>query len=129
MRSAKENAAPPSFSPCLKSCYFETFQRLTPEQVLILIKRAPDKTSDLDLCPLGLFRSLLRFLHVSLRMFPMLVLKRVVFLLCRKRRLFIRALRNHSLTLMTYLTIVPSQTLALFLSCLSGLFMPSCSSI
>ena len=81
------------------------------------------------LCPLGWFRSLLRFLHLSLRMFSMLVLKGVIFLLRRKRRLFIRALRNHRLTLMIHLTIVPSQTLALFLSCLSGLFMLGCSSI
>ena len=51
MRSATENAAPPSFSPCPKPCYFDTFQPLTPEQVLILIKRAPDKTSDLDPVP------------------------------------------------------------------------------
>ena len=50
MRSATENAAPPSFSPCPKPCYFDTFQPLT-EQVLILIKRAPDKTSDLDPVP------------------------------------------------------------------------------
>ena len=81
------------------------------------------------LCPLGLFRSFLRFMHLSLCMFSMLVLKGVIFMLCRKRRLFIRALRKHCLTLMIYLTIVPSQTLALFLSCLSGLFMLSCSSI
>ena len=46
-----ENAAPPSFSPCPKPCCFDTFQPLTPEQVLILIKRAPDKTSDLDPVP------------------------------------------------------------------------------
>ena len=51
LRSATENAAPPSFSPCHKPCYFDTFQPLTPEQVLILIKRAPDKTSDLDPVP------------------------------------------------------------------------------
>ena len=38
-----------------------------------------------------------------------LVLKRVIFLLRRKRWLFIRDLRNHHLTLMIYLTIVPSQ--------------------
>ena len=81
------------------------------------------------LCLLGLFRSLLRFLHLSLRMFSMLVLKRVIFLLRRKGRLFIRDLRNHRLTLMIYLTLVSSQTLALFLSCLSGLFMLSCSFI
>ena len=43
----------------------------------------------------------------------MLVLKEVIFLLCSKRRFFIRALRNHRLTLMIYLTIVPSQTSAL----------------
>ena len=48
MRSATENAAPKNFSPCPGSCCFETFQPLTPEQVLILIKRAPDKTADLD---------------------------------------------------------------------------------
>ena len=48
VRSATENAAPPSFSPCPKPCCFDTFQPLTPEQVSILIKRAPDKTSDLD---------------------------------------------------------------------------------
>ena len=51
VRSATENAAPPSFSPCPKPCYFDTFQPLTPEQVLTLIKRAPDKTSDLDPVP------------------------------------------------------------------------------
>ena len=51
MRSATENAAPPTFSPCPKPCCFDTFQPLTPEQVLILIKRAPDKTSDLDPVP------------------------------------------------------------------------------
>ena len=48
VRSATENAAPPSFSPCPKPCCFDTFQPLTPEQVLILIERAPDKTSDLN---------------------------------------------------------------------------------
>ena len=42
----------------------------------------------------------------------MLVLKGVIFLLRRKRRLFIRVLRNHRLTLMIYLTIVPSQNLS-----------------
>ena len=51
VRSARENAAPPSFSPCPKPCFFDTFQPLTPEQVLILIKRAPDKTLDLDPVP------------------------------------------------------------------------------
>ena len=51
VRSATENAAPPSFSPCPKPCCFDTFQPLTPEQVSILIKRAPDKTSDLDPVP------------------------------------------------------------------------------
>ena len=47
----QKNAAPPSFSPCTKPCCFDTFQPLTSEQVLILIKRAPDKTSDLDPVP------------------------------------------------------------------------------
>ena len=51
VRSATENAAPPSFSPCPKPCCFDTFQPLTTEQVLILIKRAPDKTLDLDPVP------------------------------------------------------------------------------
>ena len=51
MRSATENAAPPSFTPCPKPCCFDTFQPLTTEQVLFLIKRAPDKTSDLDPVP------------------------------------------------------------------------------
>ena len=51
VRSATENAAPPSFSPCPKPCCFDTFQPLTPEQVSILIKRAPDKTLDLDPVP------------------------------------------------------------------------------
>ena len=51
VRSATENAAPPSFSLCPMPCYFDTFQPLTPEQVLILIKRAPDKTLDLDPVP------------------------------------------------------------------------------
>ena len=54
MRSATENAAPPSFSHCPKPCCFDTVQPLTPEQVLILIKRAlraPDKISDLDPVP------------------------------------------------------------------------------
>ena len=51
VRSATENAVPPSFSPCPMPCCFDTFQPLTPEQVLILIKRAPDKTSDLDPVP------------------------------------------------------------------------------
>ena len=51
VRSATENAAPPSFSPCPKPCCFDTFQPWTQEQVLILIKRAPDKTSDLDPVP------------------------------------------------------------------------------
>ena len=51
VQSATENAAPPSFSPCPTPCCFDTFQPLTPEQVLILIKRAPDKTSDLDRVP------------------------------------------------------------------------------
>ena len=35
VQSATENAAPPSFSPCPKPCCFDTFQPLTPEQVLI----------------------------------------------------------------------------------------------
>ena len=47
VRSATANAAPPSFSPCPKPRCFDTFQPLTPKQVLILIKRALDKTSDL----------------------------------------------------------------------------------
>ena len=95
MQSATENAAPPSFSPCPKPCCFDTFQTLTPEQVLILIKRAPDKTSDLDPVPTWLVQDFAPILHLSLHMFSMLVLKRVIFLLCRKRRLFIRDLRNH----------------------------------
>ena len=74
-----------------------------PEQVLILIKRAPTKLRIWTLCPLGLFRNLLWFLHLSLHMFSLLVLKEVIFLLRRKRRLFIRVLRNHRLTLMIYL--------------------------
>ena len=56
VRSATENATPPSFSPCPKPCCFDTFQPLTPEQVLILIKRAPDKTSDLDPVPTWLVK-------------------------------------------------------------------------
>ena len=119
VRSATENAAPPSSSPCLKPCYFDTFRPLTPEQVLILIKRAPDKTSDLDPVPTWLVQE---FAPIFAPFFA-------IFLFRRKRRLFIRALRNHRLTLMIHLTIVPSQTSALFLSCLSGLFMLSCSSI
>ena len=51
VQCATENAAPPSFSPSPKPCCFNTFQPLTAEQVLILIKRAPDKTSDLDPVP------------------------------------------------------------------------------
>ena len=112
VRSASGNAALPSFPPCPKPCCFDTFQPLTTGQVLILIKRAPDKTLDLDPVPTWL----VRFLHLSLRMFSMLVFKRVVFLLCRKRQLFIRAWRNHCLTQMIWLIIVSSQTLALFLS-------------
>ena len=54
-------------------------------------------------------------------MFSMLVLKRVIFLIRRKRRFVYPGLKKpYRLTLMIYLTIVPSQTLALFLSCLSG---------
>ena len=129
VRSATENAAPPSFSPCPKPCYFDTFQPLTPEQVLILIKRAPDKTSDLDPVPTWLVQEFAPIFAPFFAHVFNVSLERVIFLLHRKRRLFIRALRNHRLTLKTYLTIVPSQTLALFLSCLSGLFMLSCSSI
>ena len=40
VRFATENAAPPSFSPCPKPCCIDTFQPLTLEQVLFLIKRA-----------------------------------------------------------------------------------------
>ena len=70
VRSATENAAPPSFSPCLKPCCRDTFQHLTPEQVLFLIKRAPDKTSDLDPVPTWFVQEFapifaLFFAHVS----------------------------------------------------------------
>ena len=54
MRSATEHAASPTFSTCSNSCSFDTFQRLMTDQVLVLIRRAPDKTSDLDTSPIWL---------------------------------------------------------------------------
>ena len=51
VRSATEHAAPPTFSTCPKSCSFDTFQPLATDQVLVLIRTAPDKTSDLDPVP------------------------------------------------------------------------------
>ena len=129
MRSATKNAAHPSFSPCPKPCNFDTFQPLTPEQVFILIKRAPEKTSDLELVSTWLVQEFAPIFAPFFAHVFNVSLERGYLPARRKGRLFIRALRNHRLILMIYLTIVPSQTLALFLSCLSGLFMLSCSSI
>ena len=55
MRSATENAAPPSFSPCPKPCCFDTFQPLTPEQVLILINSKKSESTFGILSKFGLF--------------------------------------------------------------------------
>ena len=113
----------------LQVSLLDTFQPLTTEQVLVLIKRPPDKTLELDPVPTWFVQEFAPIFAPFLRMSSMLVLQWVTFLLRRKGRLFIQVSRNHRLTLMICLTIVPFQTLALSLSCLSGLFMLMCFSI
>ena len=55
VRAATAAAYPPVFTSCT-SCTFESFKPLTQDQILFLIRRAPDKTSELDLIPTWLVR-------------------------------------------------------------------------
>ena len=48
VRAATAAADPPVFTSCPKPCTFESFKPLSQDQILFLIRRAPDKTSELD---------------------------------------------------------------------------------
>ena len=48
VRAATAAADPHVFTSCPKPCTFKSFKPLTQDQILFLIRRAPDKTSELD---------------------------------------------------------------------------------
>ena len=56
VRAATAAADPPVFTSCPKPCIFESFKPLSQDQILFLIRRAPDKTSELDPIPTWLVR-------------------------------------------------------------------------
>ena len=72
VRAAMATAGPLVFTSCPRPCSFESFKPLFQDQILFLIRRAPDKTSELDPIPTW-FGSVLKFLHRSLHMFSTIV--------------------------------------------------------
>ena len=56
VRAATAAADPPALTSCPKPCKFESFKPLSQNQILFLIRSAPDKTSDLDPIPTWLVR-------------------------------------------------------------------------
>ena len=48
VRAATAAADPPVFTSCPRPCSFKSFKPLSQDQILFLIRRAPDKTSYLD---------------------------------------------------------------------------------
>ena len=95
---------------------------------MILIKRAPDKTSDLDPVPTWLVQEFAPIFAPFFAHVFNVSLEKGYLPASQKKAIVYPGLKKPSLD-PDDLSIVPSQTLALFLSCLSGLFMLSCSSI
>ena len=125
VRAATAAADPPVFTPCPRPCTFDSFKPLSQDQILFLIRRAPDKTSDLDPIPTWLVRECTKILALFLAYVFNDILLKGYLPADQKRAIIYPGLKKPRLTLMTWQAIAPFRILALHLSYWSDLSMPA----
>ena len=129
VRAATAAADPPVFTSCLKPCTFESFKPLSQDQILFLIRRAPDKTSELDPIPTWLVRECAEILAPFFAHVFNASLLEGYLSADQKRAIIYPGLKKPSLDPDDMASYRPISNLSLPLSCWSELFMPSYLSI